>query len=87
MSAAAEQPRPTPTQAFRELAMAHATRTPRGQELACEVGQEARTKEWYVKSIQVSMMDGEGWEPFAVRVGWIATAIAAALPVTNGGTE
>lgn len=87
--AAAAERRLTPTERAHEALMASITRPPRttGPQ-AVEVGQEARTKEWYVKSLTIYQADNEGWGPWARRVGEIAAAVTAELPVVlNGASE
>jgi len=60
--------------------MAVLTRPPRTPLPDCEVGQDGRTKEWIVKSVHVPMNEGEGWGPWARRVGEITAALVAELP-------
>lgn len=50
-----------------------------------EVGQEARTKEWYVKSLHVPMNEGEGWAEWLRRVRDMAAMIVAELPAPSDG--
>jgi hypothetical protein len=63
-----------------EALMQALTRAPRSTVMDCDIGQEARTKEWYVKSLSVPMNDGEAWLPWTTRVGEVASALIAALP-------
>ena len=84
---AAEREKLTPTQRLHEVTMQALTHTPRGAYLSATVGQEARTKEWYVKELSVPQNDGEGWGLWAARVGEIAKAVIAQLPATANGGE
>ena len=81
MTATDEQPRRlTPSEREHELAMSVVTRPPRTPNEDIEVGQEARTKEWYVKSLSVPKAEGEGWKPWLERVGAIAALAREVLP-------
>lgn len=84
MSATEEAPRLTPTQRLHEVTMQALTHTPRSGNNAATIGQEARTKEWYVKELSVYQHEGEGWGVWAARVGEIARALASELPSANG---
>ena len=77
----------TPSERAHELAMAIAARPPRVSVLDCELGQEARTKEWYVKSLSVPQNEGEDWLPWTTRAGEIAAALVASLPKSDDLTE
>ena len=71
-----------------ELAMAAISRQPRVQLPDIEVGQEARTKDWYVKSLHVPLTEGEGWKPWLERMGAMAALALEVLPApANGGSE
>lgn len=63
-----------------EVARALMNRSPRESRESIEVGQEARTKEWYVKSLVVYMNEGEGWGPFLRRMGGMAEMAVTQLP-------
>jgi hypothetical protein len=72
--------RPTPSQRLHEVTMQALTHAPRSGTDSATVGQEARTKEWYVKELSVYRPEGEGWGVWAQRVGEMARAVAAELP-------
>jgi hypothetical protein len=80
----AEQPRPTPTQAFRELAMAHAQRKPSEPESSVSLTRNAKGHVQF--EVVVRDPDPERAESLAT---FIFNGLAAAYPypVTNGGTE
>ena len=89
MSAAETPRRPTGAELVREVAVAALSRVPRSATADIEVGMEARTKEWYVKSLHVPQGDGEDWNSWLHRLGAIAEVALLALPTpaVNGGTE
>jgi len=55
-----------------DIAMALASKPQRAAQESLELGQEARTKEVYIKSLVVHRGDEEGWQP------WIDRALAIA---------
>ncbi len=79
----------TPTERLHEVTLAALTRTPSVPAPDIEIGQEGRTGRWYVKSLSVPPLDGEGWQPWLERVGLMAQMATDSLPftvpATNGG--
>jgi hypothetical protein len=63
-----------------DIAMALASRQPRTGQESIELGQEARTKEFYVKSLVVHRGDEEGWGPWITRASEIAKLAIDSLP-------
>jgi hypothetical protein len=63
-----------------DIAMALASKPPRAAQESLEIGQEARTKEFYVKSLQVHRGDEEGWKPWVDRASQIAAYLLEQLP-------
>lgn len=68
---------------FGDLAEAMATRPAHVGRESVEVGQEARSKEWYVKSLVVIRLEQEGWLPWLQRMGDMVQQAAAVLPAAN----
>ena len=82
----APAPRPTPTQAYRELAMAYATKQPRHGDEEIELGQAATGDlkgQLYVKSLKLVRGESEDWPQFLGRIEQTAEQVAETLTRHN----
>src|SRR5262249_14982358 len=82
-----DTPRLTPTQRLHEVTMQALTPAPRSGADSIEVGQEARTGKWYVKSINIYRQEDERMDAWSARVGALAALTTSELPITNGDAE